>query len=75
MVLYKDKSVLQHTDHAAFDAVHEPGQDAPNPGLYRCLGCGKEIALAQGHKLPPQNHHQHSGNQGRIRWQLAASHS
>ena len=75
MVLYKNGNYLQKSDHSAFDAIHEPGQDAPYPGIYRCISCGKEIALAADHKLPPQNHHQHSSAQGKIRWQLSASHS
>ena len=37
---------------------------------YRCAACGHEIGIAKGHKLPPQNHHQHAPGIGRIQWQL-----
>ena len=75
MALYKYPEFLAKSTHDAFDGIHHPGQDAPYPGIYRCVGCGKEIALAVGHKLPPQNHHTHTPAQGSIRWQLVVSHA
>jgi hypothetical protein len=54
----------------AFDNVYEPGNAALHPGIYRCQGCGDEIGIATGHTLPPQNHHQHKPEHGKIRWQL-----
>lgn len=74
MAKYKYSNLFTQSDDAKFDTVHDPGQDAPFPGIYRCLGCNKEIALASGHKLPPQNHHQHSATQGKIRWRLVVTH-
>ena len=46
------------------------GNVAPYAGIYRCVVCGEEIGIAQGHTLPPQNHHQHPAGPGRIEWQL-----
>jgi len=74
MDLYKETGYHPTNNRPAFDSIHGPDQDAPFPGLYRCLGCGEVIALAKGRKLPPQNHHRHSSTQGAIRWQLVASH-
>jgi len=74
MALYKYSNYLVQSQHEAFDATHEPGVSAPYPGIYHCLGCGKEIATASGHILPPQNHHTHTAVQGRIRWKLVVSH-
>jgi hypothetical protein len=34
------------------------------------MGCGREIGIAQGHTLPPQNQHEHTPAQGAIRWRL-----
>ncbi|MGH9711446.1 MAG: protein L [Blastocatellia bacterium] len=73
-VLFKHKEFFKHSDHAAFDAIHEPGTAAPYSGIYRCVACGKCETSIEGRSLPPQNHHQHTPQQGRIRWQLAASH-
>ena len=70
MALYKNAQLITSSDDTAFDAVHQPGVAAPYPGIYRCIGCGDEIAIAGGHILPPQNPHQHTTTQGTIRWQL-----
>jgi hypothetical protein len=74
MALYKyDKWIGQSNDEA-FDKIITPSTSAPWPGIYRCEGCGHEIGIAQGHALPPQNHHQHTYSQGAIRWRLVVSH-
>lgn len=74
MALYKYSQFLEKSDHAAFDQLQDPGTPAAYPGIYRCQVCGHEIAIAAGHVLPPQNHHQHSPIQGPIQWRLAVSH-
>lgn len=73
-VLYKYSQFLEHSNHAAFDGIHEAGAATPYSGIYRCEGCGKCVTSVKGYPLPPQNHHQHTLQQGRIRWRLAASH-
>ena len=70
MALYKYVNVLKASQDAAFDAIHSPGATTPHSGIYRCQGCGHEIASNAGNPLPPQNHHQHGTGQGTIRWQL-----
>lgn len=70
MATYKYKEVLVHVAHAAFDAIHGPGDNTPFSGIYRCEGCTREIASNADNPLPPQNHHQHSPQQGTIRWRL-----
>ena len=70
MAQYKYREHLFHSGNAAFDTRHSPGTIAQNPGIYRCTGCGDEIAMAKGHALPPQNHHQHPAGLGKIEWQL-----
>jgi hypothetical protein len=69
-ILYKDPTFLARSDHVLFDAIHDPGTRTPASGVYRCVGCGKEATSVEPHPLPPQNHHQHTAQQGRIRWQL-----
>jgi len=70
MALYKNSSYLASSNDAAFDVIHTPGTSTPHSGIYRCEGCGSEIASNAGNPLPPQNHHQHSQAQGTIRWRL-----
>ena len=70
MAYYKYGQVLKQWDHAEFDVVYDPGTFAPWSGLYRCEGCAREAVHTTGHPLPPQNHHQHTFAQGRIRWRL-----
>ncbi len=74
-VLYKNPKFFSQSNGDAFDKIHEPGAVAPFSGIYRCVGCGKSETSVRGKTLPPQNHHQHTATQGKIRWQLAASHS
>jgi hypothetical protein len=72
--LYKNGQFLQKSEHAAFDGVHEASVPTPHSGIYRCEGCGKCVVSVHPHPLPPQNHHQHNAQQGRIRWRLIVSH-
>jgi hypothetical protein len=53
MASYKNGSYLQQSTSEEFDRVHDPGITAPYAGIYRCTKCGHEIAIAEGHKLPP----------------------
>jgi hypothetical protein len=70
MANYKYPKYISQSDHAAFDAIHTPGQAAPHSGIYRCEGCGENEVSTFSHPLPPQNHHQHAPAQGAIRWRL-----
>jgi hypothetical protein len=67
---YQEAAFLAHVVNAAFDQDHPPGVAAPWAGIYRCMGCHKEIGIAHGHVLPPQTDHQHTPQQGPIRWWL-----
>jgi len=70
MARYKEAKYLTKGDHPPYDWDHSPGVAAPFAGIYRCMDCGREIATAHGHILPPQNHHSHTAQQGAIRWRL-----
>ena len=74
MALYKYADFLEPSQDAAFDRLNDPSTAAPWPGIYRCHACGHEIAIAAGHTLPPQNHHQHRPGLGSIQWRLVVSH-
>lgn len=69
MAQYKYGQHLNKSDHDAYDTKHPPGTVVTNSGIYRCAGCGDEIAANKGNPLPPQNHHQHP-NKSKIEWQL-----
>lgn len=73
--LYKYGNYIQQSQDIAFDTIKQPGDSAPWAGIYRCEGCGKNIGIAQGHTLPPQNHHAHTTTQGAIRWRLVVGHN
>jgi hypothetical protein len=72
MAWYKEPKFLKQVAGNEFDQDHSPGSPSPFAGIYRCMGCGREIAIAFQHVLPPQNHHAHAANQGAIRWRLIA---
>ena len=74
MALYKYSTFISLSEDKAFDTLLEPGVAATWPGIYRCHGCGHEIAIARNHTLPSQNHHQHTTSQGSIQWRLVVSH-
>jgi hypothetical protein len=70
MAAYKEaKYLVQNTDNS-FDQDHNPGVAAPFAGIYRCMGCHREIGIASGHILPPQSHHTHTPAQGHISWRM-----
>jgi hypothetical protein len=71
MALYQNAKWVTATTHAAFDTIFKPGNTPDHSGIYRCLGCGREVVAEQSRTLPPQNHHQHTTAQGDVRWQLA----
>lgn len=71
MASYKYANDVSSNNSDAFDTEHSPGDMANNAGIYKCNGCGWEIAIAKGHTLPPQPHHVHAASQGRVRWRLA----
>ena len=75
MAAYKFKHFVTLDHSNKFDALHDPGVSAPYPGIYRCEECGREIAIAKGHALPPESHHSHSLGQGKILWRLIVSHN
>jgi len=72
MSWYIDNSVLakgnETFDH--WKNVYDPGDIVPVSGIYRCLGCNKEVTSNEDDPFPPQNHHQHTPAQGAIRWKL-----
>lgn len=70
MAVYRYSQYLEVSNHAAFNAIHEPGAKTPYSGIYRCEGCGRNDVSEEGKPLPPQNHHQHTLQQGKIRWRL-----
>jgi hypothetical protein len=70
MATYKYGQYLAKVDHAAFDTIHKPGTATPFSGVYRCMGCHAEVVSEKAKPLPPQNHHQHTPEQGEIRWRL-----
>jgi hypothetical protein len=71
MACYKYEQYLAKSDSGAYDKIYSPGSAVPHSGIYRCQGCGREIASNKGDPFPPQNHHQHHASQGAIRWRLA----
>lgn len=71
MATYQRAEEVSRITHSAFDGEYGPGSAVPHSGIYRCRGCGREIAANQANPFPPQNHHQHSSSQGTIRWRLS----
>ncbi len=72
MSWYSNESVLVKVNptNAWWKTIYNPGADVPVSGIYRCLGCKREITSNAGDPFPPQNHHQHERSQGEIRWKL-----
>ncbi|MBX8511302.1 hypothetical protein K5D34_16560 [Pseudomonas cichorii] len=69
-----------YTDNSKFDKITNPSdvwskqfgpaEIVPASGIYRCIGCKKEVTSNKGDKFPPQNHHQHATSVGPVKWQM-----
>jgi hypothetical protein len=73
MALYKHPQFLLQSAEDEFDKTFQPGNIIAWSGIYRCSGCGNEIVHTFDKPLPPQDHHHHSPQQGKIRWQLVVT--
>jgi hypothetical protein len=73
MAAYKNADFFTQQTGPAFDFLHKPGMPVPVSGIYKCSGCGDEIACNKGDPFPPQNHHQHRDPRMFIRWRLIAA--
>jgi hypothetical protein len=70
MAFYKYSHYLTNSSESRFDPALEPGATTPHCGIYKCQGCGQEVAVNTGDPLPSQDHHQHKLDQGGIAWRL-----
>lgn len=72
MAWYQDGSYLKHSTstYDCWTKTYGPGDTVPVSGIYKCLGCKKEITSNKPDKFPPQNSHQHTAAQGEIEWKL-----
>lgn len=65
-------SVIQSVEpnKTHWTSTYNPGHEVPVSGIYRCIGFNKEITSNKGVPFPTQNHHQHTGSQGAVKWKL-----
>jgi hypothetical protein len=70
MAIYKYANYLNQTKNSSFDLPFSPSSFIPCGGIYRCTGCGTEIAMDGLGIFPDSTHHKHSPAQGAIQWQL-----
>ena len=70
MAKYRYSTHLHKSDSTAYDVEWKPGQKPVNSGIYRCTGCGHEVVAEKERSFPTQNKHQHTAEQGEIRWKL-----
>jgi hypothetical protein len=73
VALYKYTAYVKLDRDPAFETDHAPGSVAPKMGIYRCLGCGREVVADRGAALPPQTHHAHERAQSDMKWRLAVA--
>lgn len=72
MAWYTNGSSLTLSDGNGdwWKTIYGPSDNVPVSGIYRCVGCGKEVTCNDPDRFPPQNHHQHPSQQGTVRWKL-----
>jgi len=73
MARFKYPNYLTQTKHASFDLPLQPAAFVPCAGIYRCTGCGTEVALEGVGVFPDSSHHRHTPAQGPMRWQLVVA--
>ena len=59
MALYQSAQFVDTWTDPEFDKIHPPRTVAPHSGIYRCVGCGVEIAVVEGQLLPSIHAHPH----------------
>jgi hypothetical protein len=74
MVLYQRESNLSFSPSIVFNQLFNPGDEAPFGGIYKCTGCGAEIAIPKYHPLPLEGHHQHRSSLVPIGWHVIVHH-
>lgn len=72
MAWYKKAAnlTLSKSNGSHWTDEYSPGEMVPYSGIYRCIGCKKEVTSNADEPFPPQNHHQHTVSEGPIRWKL-----
>ena len=70
MAYYKYIHFLEPENGPEYDNSYEAGRTAAFSGVYHCEGCGTSVTAFYSLPLPMHDHHQHSTQQGRIRWRL-----
>ncbi|QJP13945.1 hypothetical protein G3545_09960 [Starkeya sp. ORNL1] len=71
MATYKDIAFLERPSRAKPMLDCQPGAVTPWSGIYRCMGCGAEVASIEGQPLPGEDDHQHApGDPGEVRWRM-----
>ena len=70
MAVYQNSEWVKPTRGTVFDSIYKPGETPILSGIYRCIGCGHEVVAEHSRAFPTQNLHQHTEQQGAIRWQL-----
>jgi len=73
MARFKYSNYLSQTKHGSFDLTLQPSAYVPCGGIYRCTGCGTEVALEAVGLFPDRNHHKHKPGQGEMQWQLVVA--
>lgn len=72
MAYYTQRSHLESITNPSdvWSKEYHPSDTVPASGIYRCVGCKKEVTSNAGDKFPPQNHHQHGPGAGTVRWKM-----
>ncbi|BCX44674.1 protein L [Stenotrophomonas maltophilia] len=53
-----------------WNTIYGPADKVEVSGIYRCLGCKREVTCNRNDPFPPQPKHVHTPQQGPIRWKL-----
>ena len=73
MALFKYKNYLSQTKSGSFDLLLQPNAFIPCAGIFRCTGCGVEMAFEAVGTFPDRDHHPHTPAQGPLQWQLVVA--
>ena len=73
LAIFKYSNYLATSKSTSFDQPLQPSSFAPCGGIYRCTGCGTEIASEGIGLLPDRQHHKHAPGVPPIQWQLTVA--
>lgn len=68
MAYYQNANSLIQLSDPRFDKTFRADETVDFAGIYKCVGCNREIAVD--YRFPSEEQHPHSESEGEVLWKL-----